>query len=197
MNTFLRKSLAIAGLVTASALYSVAASAQCNLAIPKASMQSESWRDGSQVQLMNVDWHDDDEDIIGMWNVVLTSRGSTGVPDGTVIDRGLQQWHPGGNEFLNSSGQHPLTQNFCLGTWKRTGGSTYSLNHFAYNYDTSQHVIGLTRIQEVVRVDRDGDHFSGTFRIRGYDNARNVVVELKGTVNGVRITVDTEAQDVR
>ncbi len=194
MNTVLRKVLATVGLVAVGTLYSASASAQCSAAFPP-QLQKQAWH-GQAPRLMKVDWHDDDEDIIGFWNIVLTSKGSTGIPDGTILDKGLQQWHPGGTEFLNSSGQHPLTQNYCMGAWKRVGRSTYVLNHFAYSYDTNQNVIGLARIQEDVTVSRDGMHYAGTFRIRGYDNARNVVYEFKGTVAGTRITTDTTASEV-
>jgi len=41
--------------------------------------------------------------IVGFWHVKFVSEGTTGIPDGTIIDMGFSQWHSDGTEILNSS----------------------------------------------------------------------------------------------
>ena len=196
MRTSFGKTLAIAALTSAGAFIAGSARAQCNpLAGIEPQMDRQSWIGTDRPRRLFVDERADD-DIVGFWNIALTSHGNLGIPDGTVLDKGLQQWHADGTEFLNSSARKPLTQNYCLGTWVKTGKASYSLNHFAYNYDAVQNVTGLTRIREVVTIGPNRNSFSGTFVIDAYDTARNPLIHVTGTVSGKRITQDTTAQDV-
>src|SRR5574337_544298 len=73
--------------------------------------------------------------IVGFWKVLMVAEGNDGIPDGTVIDFGFAQWHSDGTEILNSGTRPPATGNFCLGVWKKTGGSAYKLNHFGLSWD--------------------------------------------------------------
>ena len=77
--------------------------------------------------------------ITGFWKIQLA------LPDGTVIDQGYATWHADGTEIINSS-RPPISGNFCMGVWKRTGRSTYKLNHFAMGWDASgTNLIGPTQ----------------------------------------------------
>lgn len=196
MYTSFRKAIAILGLLVTGAVLAAPAGAQCPFD-PQALLQQQSWHGTAQVGLMRVDFRREDmDDIVGFWNTTLSLKGSGGAPD-QIIDKGLQQWHADGTEFLNSSGQHPLTQNYCLGVWRKTGPSKYTLNHFAYLYDTAQNVIGLANIREEVIVNHDGTAFTGVFAIQQYDALRNKLGGLlKGIVKGKRIDIDTSAQDI-
>src|SRR6266513_809706 len=86
--------------------------------------------------------------ITGFWKVQLS------LPDGTVIDDGYTTWHADGTEILNSS-RPPISGNFCMGVWKRTGRSTYKLNHFAMQWDpTGTIFIGPLNLKEEITLDR-------------------------------------------
>ena len=53
--------------------------------------------------------------IVGFWRVTYVSKGNSGIgiPDGTVIDEGLQQWHSDGTE-IHYDAKLPAAQgNFC------------------------------------------------------------------------------------
>ena len=65
---------------------------------------------------------DDSEDasIVGLWQVTFTSKGTSGIPDGTVVDAGYATWHSDGTEIMNS-GRPPITGSFCMGVWKQVG----------------------------------------------------------------------------
>jgi hypothetical protein len=138
---------------------------------------------------------DDDVSIVGFWHVKFVSDGSTGIPDGAVVDAGFSQWHADGTEILNSS-RPPATSNFCLGVWERTGKSTYKLNHFALSSDLNGHMVGPAEIREDVTLSKDGSSYSGTFTIDQYDTAGNLLVHIQGNVSGTRITVDTKITDI-
>ena len=135
---------------------------------------------------------DDDNDsaIVGMWKVQFVSEGTTGIPDGTVIDSAYAQWHSDGTEIMNS-GRPPITSSFCLGVWKKTGESTYKLNHFALSWDPTGTVfVGPANIRENVTLNAQGNSFSGTFTIDQFDKNGNTLAHIVGKINAQRVTAD-------
>ena len=122
--------------------------------------------------------------IVGFWKIQLT------LPDGTVIDQGYATWHADGTEIINSS-RPPISGNFCMGVWKRTGRSTYKLNHFAMGWDASgTNFIGPVNLKEEVVLDRSHNSYAGTFTVDQYDTNGNVIGHASGNVTAQRITVD-------
>jgi len=130
--------------------------------------------------------------IVGLWSVNLASKGNPGIPDGALLDWGYAQWHSDGTEIMNSGSRSPATQNFCLGVWAKTGGSSYKLNHVALSYDlVSGTLNGTVSIREQVTVDHHGNSFAGTFTIDVFPpGASTAVVHLAGEITGQRITAD-------
>jgi hypothetical protein len=134
-------------------------------------------------------------EIVGFWHVKFISKGTTFIPDGTVVDMGFSQWHSDGTEILNSS-RPPATSNFCLGVWEKTGPFTYKLNHFALSSDLNGNMIGPANIREDVTLDVHGASYTGTFSIDQYDTSGNLLVHIIGEVKATRITVDTKVSDL-
>lgn len=157
-----------------------------------ASIHRQSW-EGSQfspASLLLVS--DSRESIVGFWRVTFTSEGTTGIPDGTVIDQAYSQWHSDGTEIMNSS-RPPVTQSFCLGVWKKVGGLRYKLNHFAISFDPNSNLVGPANIREDVVLRDRGKTFSGTFTIDQFDQAGNTLAHITGQITGTRITADSPA----
>lgn len=122
--------------------------------------------------------------IVGLWQFQFA------LPDGTVIDSGYATWHNDGTEIMNS-GRAPITGSFCMGAWKQTTNGMYKLNHFALSWDsTGQNLIGPANIRELVAVDSQRKHYSGTFTIDQYDTSGHVIGHAEGTVTGTRITAN-------
>jgi hypothetical protein len=134
-------------------------------------------------------------EVVGFWHVKFVSKGTTFIPDGTVVDMGFSQWHSDGTEILNSS-RPPATSNFCLGVWEKTGPFTYKLNHFALSSDLNGNMIGPANIREDVTLDVHGASYTGTFSIDQYDTSGNLLVHIIGEVKATRITVDTKVSDL-
>jgi hypothetical protein len=138
---------------------------------------------------------DDDSDragIVGLWKIKFTSKGNTGIgiPDGAPIDDGYATWHSDGTEIMNS-GRPPITSSFCMGVWKRTGRSSYKLNHFALSWDpTGTKLIGPANIKEEIALDGNENSYSGTFTIDQYDTEGHLLVHISGVVSAQRITAD-------
>jgi hypothetical protein len=152
-----------------------------------------------QAQLINASFllvdHQRDP-IVGFWKAKFTSEGSTGIPDGAVVDSPFVQWHSDNTEIMNST-RVPATQSFCLGVWQRTGHSTYSLNHFALSFDTDgKTFIGPTQIRESVTLSDDHNSYNGAFTIDQFDPTGTLLVEVKGSVVAIRVTVDTNIDQV-
>ena len=146
------------------------------------------------VSVQNRNWDDDSDraPITGLWKVKFTSRGNTaiGIPDDTTIDEGYATWHSDGTEIMNS-GRVPKTGNFCMGVWKKTGPSSYRLNHFGLSWDpTGTTLIGPANIREEIVLDKRENSYSGTFTIDQYDTEGHLVVHISGVVSGQRITAD-------
>jgi hypothetical protein len=147
------------------------------------------------------DWDHHDDAIVGFWRQELVSKGTEGVPDGTVLENGLSQAHSDHTEILNSS-RPPISGNFCLGVWEKVGERTYNVNHFLLAWDsTGTTFIGPTELREEVTVDPDGDHYSGTFTLENYseDSTRKLTLILpivNGVTSGTRIKVDTSTESI-
>ena len=103
-------------------------------------------------------------------------------------------------EIMNSS-RPPATSNFCLGIWRRTGRSTYRLNHFALSWDNTGKFctpesgapscfVGPANIREEVVLDRRGNTYSGTVTIDQFDPDKHLMFHLEGTISAHRITAD-------
>jgi hypothetical protein len=145
-----------------------------------------------RLEALAVAARDDDNDaaIVGMWKVQFVSEGTNGIPDGTMIDSAYAQWHSDGTEIMNS-GRPPITSSFCLGVWKKTGESTYKLNHFALSWDPSGTVfVGPANIRENVTLNAQGNSFSGTFTIDQFDTNGNTLAHIVGKINAQRVTAD-------
>jgi hypothetical protein len=138
-------------------------------------------------------WDDDSDHapIVGLWKVKFTSKGNTaiGIPDGAPIDEGYATWHGDGTEIMNS-GRAPITGNFCMGVWKKTGRSSYKLNHFGLSWDpTGTTLIGPANIKEEVVLDSENS-YSGTFTIDQFDTDGHLLAHISGLVSAQRITAD-------
>ena len=146
--------------------------------------QPSSWTGDATARVIPIDY-ESGEGIVGMWSVQFLVNGG-------LFDFGYQQWHSDHTEILNSGTRQPATENFCLGVWARNGGR-YVLNHYALSYDfTTGKLNGRVNIREEVGLDRGGDTFSGNFLLTVVDPTRNTVVQqVRGTVTGKRITVNT------
>jgi len=163
------------------------------------SFNSSDKETAGQAQFINasfllVDRHQDP--IVGFWKAEFTSEGSTGIPDGTVVDNPFVQWHNDNTEIMNST-RVPATQSFCLGVWQRTGHSTYSLNHFALSFDADgKTFVGPTQIRENVTLSGDHNSYTGSFTIDQFDPKGTLLAEVKGSIAAARVTVDTSIDQV-
>jgi hypothetical protein len=76
-----------------------------------------------------------------------------------------------------------------MGVWKKTGQSSYKLNHFALSWDpTGKTLIGPANIREEVVLDGHENSYSGTFD--QYDTEGHLLAHISGLVTAQRITAD-------
>jgi hypothetical protein len=158
-------------------------------------VQPMSWRGtgefGPGSLLLVADRDDSVDGIVGFWRVKYV------LPDGSVADNGLQQWHSDGTEIHNDADAPPAHGNFCLGIWKKTGRSHYTLNHFYLAWDPADNTLqARVQIREEIDLDRSGDKHSGTFTIDVYDLEGNLSFNFQGPVHATRITVKTDLNDL-
>jgi hypothetical protein len=159
-----------------------------------------SWRGtgefGRGSSLLAVNHEDSVDRIVGFWKVTYTSKGNPGVPDGTVFDNAFQQWHSDGTEIHNS--QAPAAAgNICLGVWKKTGKSHYTLNHFYLNSDPATDTLHVrVQLREEIDLDHGGNEHFGTVTFDVYDLNGNLLDHNQATVQATRITVKTDLKDL-
>jgi hypothetical protein len=206
MRTRLKKLTFAVALALTSLLFVANANAACGDSSNKygAMFRRQSWRgtDALQPGLRLISDRDEDS-IVGMWHVTFTSEGNNpGPPDGTPIDNALVTWHSDGTELMNSV-RPPQDGNFCMGVWKKTGKSTYKLNHFAwFGNDTANAPSGIgnpagpTRFLEEITLSPDGSHYTGTFALDAYDTSGNLVAHIVGVIAATRITTNTTVGDL-
>jgi hypothetical protein len=146
--------------------------------------------------LLVADREDSVDRIVGFWRVTYVSKGNPGVPDGTVFDNAFQQWHSDGTEIHNS--QAPAAAgNICLGVWKKTGKSHYTLNHFYLNSDpTTDTLHARVQLREEIDLSHSGDEHFGIVTFDVYDLAGNLLDHTQATVHATRITVNTDLKDL-
>ena len=205
MKASLRKIVAAVAIFVVGTILSAKANAECVSLTRPMALQPQSWQGNEPSQ--SGSWllvSDHDDPIVGMWHVKFTAEGNTGSgapPDGTLIDNAFVQWHNDGTEIMNS-GRPAQDGNFCLGIWKRTGNSSYKLNHFALGNDTANAPSGIgnpsgpTQIRENIVLGPEGQHYTGTFTLDAYDTSGTHVAHIVGKVSANRISVNTPASSV-
>ncbi len=144
------------------------------------------------------DWGRDHPAIVGFWHQQLISEGSAGIPDGTVVDDDLSQWHSDKTEVQNTKSRTSIEGNFCLGVWEQTGPRRFKLNHFPQAFDATGTVfVGTAQLQEEITVSPDGRRYRGTFTLDQYDpTGQTVLAHVQGKVTGTRITANSTIADV-
>jgi hypothetical protein len=205
MTNFRRLTLVLATIMIAG-MFSATAYAACGDSTRLAPrFHPQAWQGSGAVQpgsLLRVS-DDDDDSIVGMWHVTFTAKGNNpGPPDGAQIDNALVTWHRDGTELMNSA-RPPQDGDFCMGVWKKTGKNTYKLNHFAWlANDATGGPSGIgspqgpTRFFEEVTLSPDGNHYTGTFTLDGYDTSGHPVAHITGVLAGTRITLATTVDDL-
>ena len=168
-------------------LLSGLAAAQCpGGPVPAAKLHRQAWDQGKDHARL-VLTSDARDPIVGMWRVQLSVGDQ-------VIDQAISQWHADGTEIMNSS-RNPETQSFCLGVWKKSGESTYKLNHYGLSWDqnfSTTQPLGLANIRETVKLADDGRSFSGSFTINQYDPSGNTLATISGSIVAYRVDVKTD-----
>jgi hypothetical protein len=198
MNHLWKRILASIGFAAAGLCLAGSAHAGCAddaLGTLTPTMHKQSWESAPGVRTMHVDWrprHEDD-DIVGLWNIVVTLK------DGTIGDHGLQHWHSDGTEYLNSENHNPASQNYCMGIWERTGSNTYKTNHFAFSYAAGAgQPTNIVRIRSEVTLSRDGNQMYGEETTDVFTaDGKNLIVSITGALIGKRVMMDTPAKDIR
>jgi hypothetical protein len=210
---------AVAAILCIGAAFTQQASAGC-LDVPRFKKTAYFNDADSGFRLIKADYQEDEKilsyleaPIVGLWAFTYYSKGNTfpnAPTDGTPIDAGATVWFADGNEMTYSGVRNPIVGATCLGVWKRTGESTYTLNHVGLSWDvTANNPLGSANLQtpgggpgapggpafikQYVVLAKDGQSYSGTFTITNLavDGKTQAGPVIKGLVKATRITVDS------
>ena len=120
--------------------------------------------------------------IVGLWNVTFLSAGQ-------VIDYGFDLWHADGTELLNDI-TNPIEGNVCVGVWEKTGARNYKLKHVTWNFDGAGNLTGSGVFDERIKLNADGNTYTGTAVLTFYDLSGDQVGQFAGTIEATRIRPD-------
>src|SRR5262245_23104935 len=118
MRAIVRMAVVTLVIVVGSTAFAPTASAGCAPTIDPARPDRLAPTNGAGYRPVSFVLYDDrdseDPSIVGLWQITFTSKDTSGIPDGTVIDAGYATWHADGTEIMNS-GRPPITSSFCMG----------------------------------------------------------------------------------
>jgi hypothetical protein len=121
--------------------------------------------------------------IVGLWHLKYTAD------DGSAFLESFKIWHADGTEFENAF-LPPVGGNICFGVWKETGRLSVKLHHIGLMFNPDGSIKATFTVDEADTVATDNKTYKGTFDFKIFDQSGNVVIEVKGTTAGTRITVD-------
>jgi len=132
----------------------------------------------------------EDPSIVGVWKFQL---------GGFLKDFGTQAFHAGGTETMFSAGVDPATGDVCQGVWRKTGHSTYTLNHIAMAWTAPGAEYGvLIHIHMVLRLAPSGNAFTGSYTVSlnsatpsdPFDESAGAFASGSGNVTATRLLPD-------
>ncbi len=120
--------------------------------------------------------------IVGLWNVTFLSGGQ-------VVDVAFDAWHGDQTEILNDY-TDPIEGNVCLGVWEEAGNHIYKLKHPSWVFDSNGTLLGTEILRETVKLNGDGQSYTGAYTLDIYDVSGYFVEEFAGFLKATRIKVD-------
>lgn len=101
----------------------------------------------------------------------------------------FKTWHGDGTEFENAF-VPPLGGNICFGAWKEVSHLRVKLHHIGLMFNSDGTIKSTFIVDEIDTVAADNKTYKGTFDFKLFDLSGNLLLEVKGTTAGTRITVD-------
>jgi hypothetical protein len=180
--------------------------AQCGL--PTKAAKPSAWQPqygGAHPAVVRAGFDSDDEhepSIVGMWHVIFTAQTMNDAPFSGVIDNALVVVHSDGTEIMNSA-RPAQDGSFCLGVWTRTGRFGYFINHLPWQGNDTENApsgignpTGGSQITEKIQLNPNGNSYSGTFKLDGYDTSGHLTVSFTGVLTAKRVTPSTSFSDL-
>jgi hypothetical protein len=134
--------------------------------------------------------------------VIFTAQTMNDAPFSGVIDNALVVVHSDGTEIMNSA-RPAQDGSFCLGVWTRTGRFGYFINHLPWQGNDTENApsgignpTGGSQITEKIQLSPNGNSYSGTFKLDGYDTSGHLTVSFTGVLTAKRITPSTSFSDL-
>jgi hypothetical protein len=123
--------------------------------------------------------------IVGMWIVQFYVKTD-------VVDVGIEQFYADGNEMTTDIAAAPATDNTCYGVWEHTADRTFKLKHIGWVFDANGTFIGRFDLTATLKVDNDGDTFTGWYKSDIEDTSQNVIpgTSAEGLLKGKRFKID-------
>ena len=114
--------------------------------------------------------------IVGLWRVFYS---------GDLVFQSFEQYHSDGLEFEIS--------NFfglsCQGVFRQKADGSIKVFHTGWNFDENGNLIGYFNETQINKVGERGEHYTGTWDVKNYDNNGNFQSEQTGTLRAARLTV--------
>ncbi len=126
--------------------------------------------------------------IVGLWQVVVTV-GPCANPQVRESFFALANYHAGGT-LTDTNKNPPTSRGPGFGVWEHQGNGLYKTRFQFMRYLSDGSFAGLNDIQPTVILNNAGTSYSATVYGRVLNVAGNVLVEVCGTANGERVTIE-------
>lgn len=124
--------------------------------------------------------------IVGLWHVQVTVGPCAGGPTETFL--ALANYHAGGT-LSDTNKNPPTTRGPGFGIWEHQGNGLYKTRFQFMRYLPDGSFAGLNDIQPTVILNDAGTSYSSAVFGRVLNVAGHVLVEVCGTANGERVTI--------
>ena len=127
----------------------------------------------------------DADPIEGVWDFTVTRRDcASGAVLGT--QKAISVFHRGGT-FSNDNSMAPATHGAMFGSWKRGGGSAYTVNMVFMRFNADGTLAGLQKVQRSMTIAVDGNNIASAVVARTLDTAGVVTAQGCASETGVRV----------
>lgn len=126
--------------------------------------------------------------IVGLWQAALTLAPCSGGPSTSI--NALNTFHAGGT--LSSTDDAPQPSNGpAQGIWEYRGQGRYLLHVQFFTFLPDGSNSGLADVHQELTLDPRGTAYTSVLDARVLDAHGNPVVDLCGTAQGVRVSIDS------
>ena len=127
--------------------------------------------------------------VQGSWRVEVTFVPG---PGALPPSQALHTFSNGGS-FLESNNVFPPSQQTLgHGSWAHEGGNKFTMTFIKFLFDPQGQFVGTAKVTEKIKLDPNGNEYTGKGKFEIYDPAGTLIVTGEATTHATRIVAGTD-----